>query len=299
MILLVILTFSLLPPPPPAPHAHTGVIIGLTGNAISDDIATILHSGVNCVLMKPLDMTLFLSSFDKFYAALDVVNTASLARLQMLQEVTQYQHATHGDSSSGTCRSASRSNSVHNMNGSSRDHRSLLLLDPQAVTSKTLCTSFNMFGFTTTNNTTVQDVVSLLSIKSLKNGSHTASAASSFKNKGGDGDGGGAGSANGPFSVVVVSHTVPRAAEAVKMLRVAGFRGVIVGLTSPPSAPGVMGVESGVPGTPKLPKTGSGTEEAVLLKQSGADAALYVPLDMSLFLRTVKKLLQSTVMMEV
>ena len=65
---------------------YKGVIIGLTGNEMSKDIVTFLDSGVNGVLIKPLNIFLFMKTFESYYRALDVVDVSSLSRARELEQ---------------------------------------------------------------------------------------------------------------------------------------------------------------------------------------------------------------------
>ncbi len=120
---------------------YKGVIIGLTGNTLSDDIITFLDSGVNGVLIKPLDLKLFLSTFLKYYNGLDVVNSSSV-RLGMQQRL-------------GVGNKDMRNIAAEPINFGNR----VLVVSGSAQSSTTLARSMELFGFTVTVACTVDDAL--------------------------------------------------------------------------------------------------------------------------------------------
>ena len=50
---------------------YEGLIIGVTGNAMTRDIEHFVSRGATCVLAKPLDMNLFSIAVKQFATALD------------------------------------------------------------------------------------------------------------------------------------------------------------------------------------------------------------------------------------
>lgn len=122
----------------------------------------------------------------------------------------------------------------------------ILLLEPSRASSKVLTSAFDVFRFQTQ---VIANIESAIEELRLKSGGYNGEMTSSIH-------------------IVVVAHTVQNGAEAVKMIRTAGFSGVVMALTD--------GDVSGQ------------GDFAESLRRNGADAVLRVPLDMPIFVRAVK-----------
>ena len=63
---------------------YTGLIVGLTGNDLSDDLETFLQAGADCVYAKPFrehDLTALMSHLQKYGFASNATNRAALRML--------------------------------------------------------------------------------------------------------------------------------------------------------------------------------------------------------------------------